>query len=78
MYRALGATPGQKRLILVAFEAELTFAALVWKFRLSRPTVQHVITGVHRNQRNMERSMASRQRKTILEARLGANDCRSS
>ena len=42
--RAAAVTPGQERLILAAFQAGLKTAAITWVFRVSRSTVQHVIT----------------------------------
>ena len=48
-------TPGQERLILAAWEAGLKPAAIAREFRLSRPTVQHVITGAQRAGRTTER-----------------------
>ena len=48
-------TPGQVRLILAAHEAGLTPAAIAREFRLSRPAVQHVITGAQRGRRKTER-----------------------
>ncbi len=50
-----GVTPGQERLILAAWEAGLRPAAIAREFRLSRPAVQHVITGAQRGRRKMER-----------------------
>ena len=53
--RAGAVTPGQERLILAAFEAGLTPAAIAREFRLSWPTVQHVITAAQRARRKTER-----------------------
>ena len=53
--RAGAVTPGQKRLILAAQEAGLRPAAIAREFRLSRPTVQHVITAAQRARRETER-----------------------
>lgn len=53
--RAGAVTPGQQRLILVAWEAGLKPAAIAREFRLSRPTVQHVITGAQRYRRKAQR-----------------------
>ena len=53
--RPVAVTPGQERLILAAFEAGLKPAAIAREFRLSRPTVQHVITGAQRDRRKTER-----------------------
>ena len=53
--RAGGTTPGQERLILAAWEAGLGPAASAREFRLSRATVQHVITGAQRGRRTTER-----------------------
>ena len=50
-----GVTPGQKRLILAAWEAGLGPAAIAREFRLSRAAVQHVITGAQRGRRKTER-----------------------
>ena len=50
-----GVTPGQERLILAAYEAGLKPAAIAREFRLSRPTVQHVITAAQRDRRKTER-----------------------
>ena len=48
-------TPGQERLILAAWEAGLKPAAIAREVRVSRPTVQHVITGAKRDRRRTER-----------------------
>ena len=53
--RAGAVTPGQERLILAARDAGLTPAAIAREFRLSRPAVQHVITGAQRGRRKTER-----------------------
>ena len=53
--RGGGVTPGQERLILAAYEAGLKPAAIAREFRLSRPTVQHVITAAQRARRKTER-----------------------
>lgn len=48
-------TPGQERLILAAYEAGLKPAAIAREVRVSRPTVQHVITAAKRQRRRTER-----------------------
>ena len=48
-------TPGQERLILAAFEAGLRPAAIAKEVRVSRSTVQHVITAAQRDRRKTER-----------------------
>ena len=48
-------TSGQRRLILAAYEAGLKPASIAKEFRVSRATVQSVITGARRDRRNMER-----------------------
>ena len=48
-------TSGQQRLILAACEAGLKPAAIAKEFRVSRATVQSVITSAQRDRRNMER-----------------------
>ena len=48
-------TPGQERLILAAYEAGLKPAAIAREARVSRPTVQHVITAAKRERRRTER-----------------------
>ncbi|MCY3793058.1 MAG: hypothetical protein OXG51_01620 [Gammaproteobacteria bacterium] len=53
--RAGAVTPGQERLIPAAHDAGLTPAAIAREFRLSRPAVQHVITGAQRGRRKTER-----------------------
>lgn len=53
--KAAAVTPGQERLILAAFEAGLRPAAIAKEVRVSRATVQHVITVAKRNRRNTER-----------------------
>ena len=53
--KALAVTPVQERLILAAFEAGLKPTAIAREFRLSRATVQSVITGAQRNRRKTER-----------------------
>lgn len=53
--RAATATPGQERLIRAAFEAGLRPAAIAKEFRVSRSTVQHVITAAQRDRRKTER-----------------------
>ncbi len=45
---AASVTPGQERLILAAFEAGLTPAAIAREFRLARATVQQVIAAARR------------------------------
>ena len=47
--------PGQERLNLAAFEADLRPAAIAKEVRVSRPTVQHVITAPQRDRRKTER-----------------------
>ncbi len=53
--RAATVTPGQERLILAAFEAGLRPAAIAKELRVSRSTVQHVITAGQRDRRKAER-----------------------
>ena len=53
--RAAAATPGQERLIHAAFEAGLRPAAIAKEFRVSRSTVQHVITAAKGDRRKTER-----------------------
>ena len=53
--RAATVTPGQERLILAAFEAGLRPAAIAKEVRVSRSTVQHVITAAQRDRRKAER-----------------------
>ena len=53
--RAATVTPGQERLILAAFEAGLRPAAIAKEVRVSRSTVQHVITAAQRDRRKTER-----------------------
>ena len=53
--RAGAVTQGQERLILAAWEAGLSPAAIAREFRLSRAAVQHVITGAQRGRRGTER-----------------------
>ena len=53
--RAATVSPGQERLILAAFEAGLRPAAIAKEVRLSRSTVQHVITDAQRHRRKTER-----------------------
>ena len=53
--RAATVTPGQERLILAAFEAGLRPAAIAKEVRLSRSTVQHVITDAKRDRPKRER-----------------------
>ncbi len=53
--RAANLTPGQERLILAAFEAGLRPAAIAKEVRVSRSTVQHVITAAQRGRRKTER-----------------------
>ena len=53
--RAGAVTQGQERLILAAYEAGLRPAAIAREFRLSRATVQHVITGAQRGRRKTGR-----------------------
>jgi len=53
--RAATVTPGQERLILAAFEAGLRPAAIAKEVRVSRSTVQHVITAAQRDRRKRER-----------------------
>ena len=48
-------TPGQERLILAAFEADLRPAAIAKEVRVSRSTVQQVITDAQRHRRKTER-----------------------
>ncbi len=48
-------TPGQERLILAAFEAGLRPAAIAKEVRVSRSTVQHVITAAQRDRAKRER-----------------------
>ena len=48
-------TPGQERLILAAFEASLRPAAIAKEVRVSRSTVQHVITVAKRDRLRTER-----------------------
>ncbi len=48
-------TPGQERLILAAFEAGLRPAAIAKEVRVSRSTVQHVITAAQPDRRKTER-----------------------
>ena len=48
-------TSGQQCLILAAYEAGLKPASIAKEFRVSRATVQSVITGAQRDRRNMER-----------------------
>ena len=47
--RAAIVTPGQERMILAAHEAGLRPAAIAKEFRVSRSTVQHVITAARRD-----------------------------
>ena len=53
--RAANVTPGQERLILAAFEAGLSPAAIAKEVRVSRSTVQHVITAAQRDRPKRER-----------------------
>ena len=53
--RAAIVTPGQERMILAAHEAGLRPAAIAKEFRVSRSTVQHVITAAQRDRRKTER-----------------------
>ena len=53
--RGATVTPGQERLILAAFEAGLRPAAIAKEVRVSRSTVQHVITAAQRDRRKTER-----------------------
>ena len=53
--RAATVTAGQERLILAAFDAGLGPAAIAKEFRVSRPTVQRVITDAQRDRRRTER-----------------------
>ena len=53
--RAATVTPGQERLILAAFDAGLRPAAIAKEVRVSRSTVQHVITAAQRDRRKAER-----------------------
>ena len=53
--RAATVTAGQERLILAAFDAGLGPAAIAKEFRVSRSTVQHVITDAKRDRRRTER-----------------------
>ena len=48
-------TAGQERLILAAFDAGLGPAAIAKEFRVSRATVQRVITDAQRDRRRTER-----------------------
>lgn len=48
-------TAGQERLILPAFEAGLRPAEIAQEVRVSRSTVQHVITAAQRDRRKTER-----------------------
>ena len=52
---AAAVTSGQQRLILAAYEAGLKPASIAKEFRVSRATVQSVITGAQCDRRNMER-----------------------
>ena len=52
---AAAATPGQERLIRAAFEAGLRPAAIAKEFRVSRSTVQRVITAAQRDGGKTER-----------------------
>ena len=53
--RAATVTPGQERLILAALEAGLRPAAIAKEVRVSRSTVQHVITDPQRNRHKAKR-----------------------
>ncbi len=53
--RAATVIPGQERLILAAFEAGLRPAAIAKEVRVSRSTVQHVITDAQHHRRKTER-----------------------
>ena len=53
--RAANVTPGQERLILAALEAGLKPAAIAREFRVSRATMQHVITAAQRKRREADR-----------------------
>ena len=53
--RAANVTPGQERLILAAFEAGLRPAAIAKEARVSRSTIQHVITAAQRDRPKRER-----------------------
>ncbi len=53
--RGATVTAGQERLILAAFEAGLRPAAIAKEVRVSRTTVQHVITAGQRDRRKAER-----------------------
>ncbi len=53
--RTANVTPGQERLILAAFEAGLRPAAIAKEVRVSRSTVQHVITAAQRDRPKRER-----------------------
>ena len=53
--RAAPVTPGQERPILAAFQAGPEPVAITREFRLSRSTVQHVITATERERRKTER-----------------------
>ena len=53
--RAATVTAGQERLILAAFDAGLRPAAIAKEFRVSRSTVQHVITDAKRYRGRTER-----------------------
>ena len=52
---AAPATPGQERLILAAYEAGVKPAAIARELRVSRPTVQHVISSAKRERRRTAR-----------------------
>ena len=53
--RAAAVTPGQERLIPAAFQTGPNPAAIAREFRISRSTVQHVITATERERRKTER-----------------------
>ena len=60
--KAGAVTPGQQRLILAAFETGLKPAVIAREFRLSRPTVQHVITGAQRDRLSASSSVGKAHR----------------
>ncbi len=70
--RASTVTAGQERLILAAFDAGLRPAAIAKEFRVSRSTVQHVITHAKRDRRRMERKMVEGYGRTDRPRKLNA------
>ena len=65
-------TPGQQRLILAAFEADLGPAAIAKEFRVSRSAVQHAITDAKRDRRSRERQMVEGHRRPNMPWKLTA------